>query len=183
LIICGCCCSDALNPVFEGDLTRELVLRIPPLLNDPLASALSYNLSVLVPDATTLALTDTLAQALAGHVGKHVSDAIIEGVVPPTYLTVSKRVSEGTAEILENDLPHYLQRAVSTNVMIKLTNSITHAVVPSVAIGAFKRMQPWRYSSFALLLIRAVADISHYCMRFCLCCCWNTGFGFGCFDS
>ena len=121
--------KDDLKGKTETNTNAEVPLQVAEMLD----AALCYNLTNLITDSVTAAVSPRLANEIMVHVGFQTRAVAFREVEEKASSMISEVLKTTISSRLNDALPVMLHQALLPRLMSTLTRSVTHAVVPTLA--------------------------------------------------
>jgi len=117
----------------QAKVKADILMKVPPqviwLVKDPLRR----NITNMVTDGTTYALTKTLMQSIPTVLSPHISVSMYEMVIDKVTTALAPLLERTITYTVSVAVPATLRRSLPLSLQYALNHAISHAVVPAVA--------------------------------------------------
>lgn len=124
---------DDLMTILGNNLFYSVVEEVAPDLSIMLAKTSGAELSNILQDSMTFALTRTLTQSVTANVAPYVTARLNRELPGPLHTIIHSILVAKIPERIERTLPVILGRVLSLTLTHALSRSIPHAVVPTLS--------------------------------------------------
>lgn len=124
---------DDLMTILGNNLFYSVVEEVAPDLSIMLAKTSGAELSNILQDSMTFALTRTLVQSVTANVAPYVTARLNRELPGPLHTIIHSILVAKIPDRIERTLPVILGRVLSLTLTHSLSRSIPHAVVPAVS--------------------------------------------------